>query len=69
MWRANFIRSGDPNGDDADGTPMPRWEPLTAEAPYAMIWGDDVRICREAPEELVELCIETYRKGLNARER
>ena len=65
---ANFIRCGDPNGSDADGTPMPRWEPLKADAPYAMIWGDTVEINREKPEELVELCIETYRKGLKAKE-
>ena len=65
---ANFIRSGDPNGDDADGTPMPRWEPLKADEPYAMIWGDTVEICKEKPEELVELCIETYRRGLKGKE-
>ena len=65
---ANFIRCGDPNGSDADGTPMPRWEPLKADAPYAMIWGDTVEVCKEKPEELVELCIETYRKGLKAKE-
>ena len=65
---ANFIRCGDPNGNDADGSPMPRWEPLTADAPYAMIWGDTVEVCRDKPDDLVELCIETYRKGLKAGE-
>ncbi len=65
---ANFIRSGDPNGPDADGSPMPEWKPLTAEEPYAMRWADDAEICREPPEALVELVIETYRKGLKARE-
>ena len=65
---ANFIRCGDPNGSDADGTPMPRWEPLKADAPYAMIWGDTVEISKEKPDELVELCIETYRDGLKAKE-
>ena len=65
---ANFIRCGDPNGSDADGTTMPRWEPLKADAPYAMIWGDTVEISQEKPDELVELCIETYRDGLKAKE-
>ena len=65
---ANFIRCGDPNGSDADGAPMPRWEPLKADAPYAMIWGDTVEISKEKPDELVELCIETYRDGLKAKE-
>jgi hypothetical protein len=47
---------------------MPRWEPLKADAPYAMIWGDTVEISKEKPDELVELCIETYRDGLKAKE-
>ena len=25
----NFIKTGDPNGNDIDGTPMERWEPYT----------------------------------------
>ena len=32
---ANFAKTGDPNGLDADGTPMPEWRPLTAEEPKA----------------------------------
>lgn len=32
----NFIKSGDPNGNDHDGTPMPRWEKYTEDAPYGM---------------------------------
>ena len=36
----NFARSGDPNGPDADGTPMPRWEPYTAAAEKVMFFGD-----------------------------
>ena len=33
---ANFIRCGDPNGADADGTPMPEWGPYTSESPCVM---------------------------------
>ncbi|NLL35367.1 MAG: carboxylesterase/lipase family protein [Clostridiales bacterium] len=33
---ANFIRSGDPNGNDADGTPMEKWEPFTDVNPVYM---------------------------------
>ncbi len=29
----NFARTGDPNGNDADGTPMPEWTPYTVESP------------------------------------
>jgi len=30
---ANFIKNGDPNGDDADGTPMPEWTPFSSDYP------------------------------------
>ena len=38
---ANFIRCGDPNGKDADGAPMPRWRPYSAEAPCVMTFAGD----------------------------
>jgi len=36
---ANFIKTGNPNGPDNDGTPMQEWTPYTKENPYAMIFG------------------------------
>ncbi len=38
---ANFIKTGDPNGPDADGTPMPEWLPYTDETPCDMVFGHD----------------------------
>jgi para-nitrobenzyl esterase len=32
----NFVKNGDPNGKDADGTDMPYWSPYTKETPYGM---------------------------------
>ena len=37
---ANFVKTGDPNGKDADGSEMPRWERYTAAAPYFMRFSD-----------------------------
>lgn len=34
----NFVKTGDPNGSDADGTPMPLWKPYTADAPFTMLF-------------------------------
>ena len=34
----NFIKSGDPNGKDADGTQMPHWSPYSKETPYGMVF-------------------------------
>jgi len=40
----NFARSGDPNGDDADGTPMEKWEPYTADTRKVMLFSDRPRL-------------------------
>ncbi len=37
----NFIKTGDPNGPDADGAPMPEWLPYTEETPCDMVFGRD----------------------------
>ena len=39
---ANFAKTGDPNGLDADGTPMPEWRPFTLEDPCTMYFKDEV---------------------------
>jgi len=36
----NFAKTGDPNGLDADGTPMPTWDKFSREAPYSMNFED-----------------------------
>ena len=45
----NFAKSGDPNGPDADGTPMPEWTPYTAESPRVIHLYDEIAM--ELPEE------------------
>ena len=40
-YYSNFIKTGDPNGNDADGTPMPVWEPYTASNHAEMIFTKD----------------------------
>lgn len=34
----NFIKTGDPNGQDSDGSLLPRWEHYTEEHPYEMVF-------------------------------
>ncbi len=38
---ANFIKSGDPNGVDADGVRMPGWQPYTKREPVEMVFTTD----------------------------
>lgn len=45
---ANFVKTGNPNGEDADGTPMPEWKPLTTAEPNS-IWFQD-----EGPKPMVD---------------
>ena len=35
---ANFIKTGNPNGEDVDGSPMPEWFPYTEGTPCDMIF-------------------------------
>ena len=53
----NFIRSGDPNGRDADGKKMPEWRPYTREDPCRMIFGDTAYTEAEGPGELVSFLL------------
>ncbi|REJ20513.1 MAG: carboxylesterase, partial [Paenibacillaceae bacterium] len=59
---AHFIRSGDPNGPDSTGEDLPRWEPYTEEAPYAMVFGDKSEFVREQPGEMIRFLVEQYFK-------
>lgn len=58
----NFIRSGDPNGQDSTGENLPRWEPYTSEAPYGMLFADRVEFFREQPNEIITFLIQQYFK-------
>ncbi|WP_151738042.1 carboxylesterase/lipase family protein [Paenibacillus tengchongensis] len=58
---ANFIRTGDPNGTDATGLKLPRWEPYTEE-PYGMLFTDVAEGSRQEPGEMMEFLVEQYFK-------
>ena len=47
---ANFIKTGDPNGVDADGTPMPEWKPYTNETPACMNFTSEGAVATESEE-------------------
>ena len=65
---ANFIKTGDPNGQDADGSPMPEWKPYTKEEPCEMIFTADVPVVsykKETPFKafLIDKVKERLEKG------
>ena len=47
----NFAKTGDPNGLDADGTPMPVWRPYTTEDPHPIQLFDTIQMEEGDPSE------------------
>ena len=54
---ANFIRSGDPNGVDADGEDMPQWRPYTVDDPCRIWFGDTVYTEAKGPRPLMRFLL------------
>jgi len=40
----NFAKTGNQNGLDADGTPMPEWRPYTLEDPHSIQLFDTIQM-------------------------
>ena len=40
----NFFKTGDPNGNDKDGTPMPQWDPYTESDPCQIEFLDEISV-------------------------
>lgn len=59
-YLANFIRSGDPNGRDATGEEMPRWEPYASDGPNCMVFGDKPEFAYGKPDKLMGFLIKEY---------
>ena len=60
-YLANFIRSGDPNGQDDDGTPMPTWVPLTTATPNAMFFDEKgPRMETGGPGPVIDFMVEHH---------
>lgn len=60
---ANFIRSGNPNGKDADGNDMPLWKPFTEDEPYRIFFCDEVTTSNKGPDDLMKFLIRQYLKA------
>lgn len=55
---AEFIRKGDPNGMDADGTPMERWEIFTGRNPNLMTFHEKPRTQSKTVGEMMRFLME-----------
>ena len=48
-YMTNFVKTGNPNGEDADGTPMPEWKPFTTADPEVIWFKDTGSECEVSP--------------------
>ena len=63
-YLTDFIRSGDPNGPDHDGVPMPQWRPIRGDEPNAMWLRDGGCECRIEPADKVsEIIVDAVLKA------
>ncbi len=61
---ANFVKTGDPNGNDADGTPMPEWEPYAENCRAEMNFtGDGPCVSKE--KEFMRFLVRTGSRRLS----
>jgi len=54
----NFAKTGDPNGCDADGSPMPEWKAFTKDSPYSMDFLDTAALGDKDELPAVKLLLE-----------
>lgn len=64
---ANFIKRGDPNGDDADGGAMPRWEAYSGKDPFTMRFTGAPARDETADDPIMLECLAHYRDRIAAR--
>ncbi len=62
---ANFIRTGDPNGKDADGSDMPLWKPFTENDPNRICFSDEVYLSNKEPDDLMKFLMRQYLEKKN----
>lgn len=65
-YMTNFIKTGDPNGLDNDGKPMPQWDPYTAENPVEMTFRTDGLVTgpREKEDEFISFLMDELGKNV-----
>ncbi len=59
----NFIRTGDPNGQDSIGAQLPEWAPCTPDAPNGVLFADQAETITEQPGELMQFVVQQYFKN------
>ena len=61
----NFAKTGNPNGNDADGTPMPEWKPVTPEAPFPIRLYDEITMGDDFRSDIEKYVYDIWYKEKN----
>lgn len=65
-YLCDFIKTGDPNGCDSDGIPMPAWQPLTAAENRAMWFRDSGPECiADDPSPMIGIITDVYTEKMS----
>ncbi len=59
----NFIKTGDPNGNDVHGNELPRWESYTEENEFVLLFKDRPEKSPEKTDELMKFQFSRRRSG------
>ena len=59
----NFIRSGDPNGTDSQGEPLPPWPALDRDHPMRMVFAQTPEAEDCAANPLTRFLLSAYLSG------
>ena len=61
----NFMKTGNPNGEDADGTPMPHWESYRKDSKNEMIFGSEGAVPAVEDDEFLQFMVKKIQKDLS----
>ena len=60
----NFMKTGNPNGEDADGTMMPKWESYKKDAKNEMLFVSEGAVAAVEDNEFMQFMVKKVQKDL-----
>ena len=60
----NFMKTGNPNGEDADGTMMPQWESYKKDAKNEMLFVSEGAVAAVEDNEFMQFMVKKVQKDL-----
>ena len=61
----NFMKTGNPNGEDADGSPMPVWESYRADGLNEMVFGSEGAVPQVENSAFLQFMVKQIQRDLS----